>query len=319
MRAYLERLQMQLRHAIERAAAHSRVGKVWTISGPVTGSSPLDRTLCITRSPTWAWSMSCAFCTSEWTRNATCNNGFRRYPHRAGNHPSPRELPLKQKLICVNSSYNITIMVGPTDKETLIEVMSPLVAGLYTSLDRALTLARQHFIDFDMTGPEYLPAVHHLARAHSRRLLLTAGADGELGNWDVAKPKPNLQVLLRNEALEFRLLRPVGTDVPPPGPNWARQAYYTNIHDNLLGIRGSRLLGLWLVDPDSGEVVIRVVRPIGTWRWGANAKLDIDFFLPRAVDTLENLEFVPTQSLERVFLPFEADEEQGGDGVASHE
>lgn len=122
--------------------------------------------------------------------------------------------------------------------------MSPLVTGLYASLDRALLLAQQHFIEFDMTDPEYQPAVHHLARAHSRRLLLAAGAEGDLGNWAVANPKPNLQVLLRNEVLELRVLRPVGKDVPPPGPNPARQAYYTNLH---CGDRGAVSLRLGVV------------------------------------------------------------------------
>jgi hypothetical protein len=211
-------------------------------------------------------------------------------------------------------------MADPTDKDVLIEVMSSLVTGLYSSLDRALDLAQQHFIDFDMVGHEYQPAVHHLARAHSRRLLLAASAEGGLGNWEVARPKPNLQLILHNEALELRLLRPVGKDVPPPGPNPARQAYYTNVHDNLLGIRGSRLLALWSIDPGSGEVLIRVVRPIGTWRWRANAKLDIDFVLPRGADTLENLEFIPIEDLEQSFVPFGADEnEQDGEGDASQE
>lgn len=209
-------------------------------------------------------------------------------------------------------------MSDPDDKEVLVEVMSPLVTGLYESLDRALELAQQHFIEFDMGGPEYQPATHHLARAHSRRLLLSASAEDRLGAWKVAKPKPNLQVLLHNEIIELRLLRPLGQDVPPPGPNPARQAYYTNVHDNLLGIRGSRLLGLWSIDPTTDEVSIRIVRPIGTWRWRANAKLDIDFVLPRGVDTLENLEFVPTEDLEQGFLPFEADEDdQEGEGDVS--
>lgn len=211
-------------------------------------------------------------------------------------------------------------MPGPTDKDILIEVMSPLITGLYSSLDRAMELAQQHFVDFDMTGPEYQPATHHLARAHSRRLLFAASARGELGNWGVAKPKPNLQVLLHNNVITLRLLRPVGKDVPPPGPNPARQAYYTNIHDNLLGIRGSRLLGLWSIDPESQEISIRVVRPVGTWNWRANAKLDIDFVLPRGVDTLENLEFIPTEDLEQGFLPFVADEDEwDGEGDASQE
>lgn len=211
-------------------------------------------------------------------------------------------------------------MTEPTDKDILIEVMSPLVTGLYSSLDRALGLAQQHFVDFDMTGPECQSATHHLARAHSRRLLLAAGSDGDLGNWVVANPKPNVQVLLRNEALELRLLRPVGKAVAPPGPNPARRAYYTNVHDNLLGIRGGRLLGLWSIGTASGEVSVRVVRPIGTWKWRANAKVDIDFILPRGVGTLENLEFIPTEDFQQGFLPFEADEdEQEGEGDAGHE
>ncbi len=52
----------------------------------------------------------------------------------------------------------------------------------------------------------------------------------------------------------------------------------------------------------------------------ANAKLDIDFVLPRGVDILENLEFVPTEDLEQGFLPFEADEdEQDGEADAGQE
>jgi hypothetical protein len=193
--------------------------------------------------------------------------------------------------------------------------MTPLVTGLYDSLDRALELAQQHFVDFDMTGREYRPVTHHLARAHGRRLLLTASETGELGGWAVAKPKPNLQVLLYHEQIELRLLRPLGRDVPPPGPNSARQAYYTNIHDNLLGIKGSRLLGLWSIDSETEEISIRVVRPIGVWKWNSTAKLDIDFLLPRGVDTLESLEFIPQEDLE-VELPFEAEDDGGGDDVS---
>src|SRR5713101_6350761 len=118
--------------------------------------------------------------------------------------------------------------------------MSALVTPLYESLDRGLELAQQHFVDFDMTAREYLPGAHHLARAHCRRLLLKASAEERLGGWKVAKPNRNLQVLLYNEQIKLRLLRPVGKDVPPPGRNRARRAYYSNVHDNLLGIRGSK-------------------------------------------------------------------------------
>lgn len=210
--------------------------------------------------------------------------------------------------------------MGPTDKDVLVDVMRPLVPGLYDSLDQAFELAQQHFVEFDMTDPAYQPALHHLARAHSRRLLIEAGAAGRLGDWQVADPGPNVQVLLRNESLELRLLRPLGDEVPPPGPNRARQAYYTNLHDNLLGIRGSRLLGLVVVDPTSGEVLVRVVRPVGTWKFRSRAKIDIDFVLPRSVHTLESLEFIPTEDLEQGFLPFEVEgDEQEGEGDVGRE
>ncbi len=71
------------------------------------------------------------------------------------------------------------------------------------------------------------------------------------------------------------------------------------------------------VDPASGEVLIRVVRPIGSWKFRARAKVDIDFVLPRSVHTLESLEFIPTEDLEQGLLPFEAegDEQEGGGDV----
>lgn len=204
-------------------------------------------------------------------------------------------------------------MPDPGDKNILINAMGPLVTGLYASLDRALELAQQHFVDFDMTGREYQPTVHHLARAHGRRLLLAASVGGDLGRWQVARPRPNLQVVLYHDNIELRLLRPIGHDVPPPGRNPTRQAYYTNIHDNLLGMEGSRLLGLWSIDPKTKEMAIRVVRPIGVWKWAATAKLDIDFVLPRGINTLESLEFIPTEDLE-VELPFAEEDDQDGEG-----
>lgn len=195
-------------------------------------------------------------------------------------------------------------MPEPDDKDALIEVMSPLVDGLYSSLDRALELARQHFVEFDMDGPEYEPGVHHLARAHWRRLLTGAHAAGDLGRWQVASPQPNLQIALNHEQITLRLLRPAGRTVPPPGPNSARRAYYSNTHDNLLGLHGSNLLGLWSMEPTTDEASVRVVRPIGTWRWGQRAKIDIDVRLPRRADDLTQLEFIPTDDRD-VALPFE--------------
>lgn len=78
----------------------------------------------------------------------------------------------------------------------------------------------------------------------------------------------------------------------------------SNTHDNLLGLHGSNLLGLWSMEPTTDEASVRVVRPIGTWRWGQRAKIDIDVRLPRRADDLTQLEFIPTDDRD-VALPFE--------------
>jgi hypothetical protein len=200
---------------------------------------------------------------------------------------------------------------SPDDKDALVELLSPLVDGLYSSLDRARDLARAHFEQHDMIGDEYGSGVHHLARAHTRRLLDAAHASGAIAPWQLNAPGPNLQIVLRHEQLTLRVLRPAGFDVPPPGPNTARRAYYSNLHDNLLGLQGSKLLALWSIDSQEDEIVVRVVRPRGVWRFGASAKLDIDLALPRRAGELARLEFVPVDDLE-VKLPFEEDGDVDG-------
>lgn len=199
----------------------------------------------------------------------------------------------------------------PDDRAALIEILAPLSDGLYRALDQSLELAEGHFAEYDMTSVEYRSGLHHLARAHARRLLALAAQADEISPWELAAPRPNLQITLRHENVTLRLLRPIGRVVPPPGPNLARRAYYANVHDNLLGIHGSNLLGLWSIDSETDEIQLRIVRPVGTWRYGNNARIDIDLLLPRDADDLAGLEFVPQDDLQ-VALPFEDDGEEAG-------
>jgi hypothetical protein len=80
-------------------------------------------------------------------------------------------------------------------------------------------------------------------------------------------------------------------------------------HDILLGLRGSNLLGLWSIEDQTEELSVRIVRPIGTWKCGSRARIDIDVRLPRDAQDLAGLEFVPTDNLE-VELPVDIDEDE---------
>jgi hypothetical protein len=96
--------------------------------------------------------------------------------------------------------------------------------------------------------------------------------------------------------------------VPPPGLNVARCAYYRNsplalFPVPLFGPVNDRLLLLWRIDPESHEVVFRVVRPIGDWKWGDHALTDLDFILPQTAVDLHQLQFLPTDEGLELDIP----------------
>jgi hypothetical protein len=199
------------------------------------------------------------------------------------------------------------------DWQFLIDALDPLRGPLHEQLPSAADVAEDHFAEFDMYDKEYQAGRAHLARCHARRLLKVQSASN-LGGWKVARPGPNAALWLTRDALRLRLLRPLpGMEVPPPGPNHTRIAYYSNQHVSILGVSGSDLIGLWDID-GAGEATIRIVRPIGRWRYGANSKVDIDFQLPRLPQSLRELEFRPTDDLG-LPLPFENEDEEGEEGT----
>lgn len=204
-------------------------------------------------------------------------------------------------------------MPTPEDWQFLIDVFDPLRGPLHEDLPVAAEVAEGHFAEHDMTGKEYQAGRAHLARCHARRLLKAQSAD-DLGRWKLARPGPNAALWLTRDALRLRLLRPLpGMEIPPPGPNATRIAYYSNQHVSLLGVAGSDLIGLWSVD-DSGDATIRVIRPTGRWRYGAHARVDIDFLLPQPPRSLSDLEFRPTDDMD-LPLPFENEDEEGEEGT----
>ncbi|MFA1548811.1 hypothetical protein [Actinomadura chokoriensis] len=194
-------------------------------------------------------------------------------------------------------------MATAADQAYLVDAVSSLCGVLHEGIEVAREIAEGHFGDYEMTDPEYGAGTTHLTRFHARRVLKTL----DLGEWEIAKPRPNGQVLLRNELLLLRILHEwPENSVPPPGHNTARIDFYRNPDLGLHGVKASKLIAVWRRAPE-GEVSIRIIRPIGKWKLGKVAKFDISFPLHRS--GLSDLEFVPDDSGMNVLLPFEAEEE----------
>lgn len=137
-----------------------------------------------------------------------------------------------------------------------------------------------------------------------------------LGTWTVAgNHARNGALWLTDGDYSIRVLHALkNNDVPPPGSNRARIAYYYNpplpLPDKLIGSPNDKLIMLWWLDPETGAPSFRVVRPIGQWRFGRKAKIDLDFPLPETAVDLRDLRFVPAEEgLEEIQLPKEEEGE----------
>jgi hypothetical protein len=70
---------------------------------------------------------------------------------------------------------------------------------------------------------------------------------------------------------------------------------------------------LWRIDKDGGPL-FRVVRTIGTWRFGKTSQVDLDFpLLPDAAE-LQNLRFEPQDEGLELQLPNEESNNADGAG-----
>lgn len=216
-------------------------------------------------------------------------------PHRTGG------------LECEIWGDNITAMATDAEREFILAALAPICEPLHEALTKGSERALDHFKRHDMSVKDFAPFVAHLTRGHVINIL----CDKKLGDWRVARRRPNGQALLHNGAMNFRLLRPNHEGaIPAPGPNRARIDYYRNPNRTLFGPSSSKLIGIWTFDEEIGQPEVRVVRPIGAWKNGQKARLDLDFILPEDPDELNNLEFVPTD--EGLTLPIAFEEGDGG-------
>lgn len=196
-------------------------------------------------------------------------------------------------------------MSPASDRDYLVKALTPLCEPLHRNLLVAHDLADGHFREHDMTGPQYAAARSHLTRSHARRLLHQDTL--KLGGWIVPATRSNTKLTIVQGTLSLRLLRPdPGGEIPHPGNNQKRIEYYRNNDLNLLGVAGSSLLGMWEIDEKAHKVGIRIVRPVGAWKYGKHARVDVDFYLPTSSETLASLEFRPEEDNE-LMLPSELD------------
>lgn len=151
----------------------------------------------------------------------------------------------------------------------------------------------------------------HTVRALAHNLLMKRG----LGVWTIAgNHARNGELSLTDGDYTIRVLHALSDkDVPPPGPNRARRAYYANpplpFPEPLFGPPSDRLLALWRMNVH-GEPSFRVVRPIGRWAFGGRAKTDLDFPLPETAEDMHNLHFEPAdEPLDEIDIPKEEEGE----------
>jgi hypothetical protein len=196
------------------------------------------------------------------------------------------------------------------DVERVRRSFMALCEPLHDVFTWANQVTKKRLTEFE-EDPQYGWIKTHNTRAFAHYRL--GGRD--LGPWKLCGNHARSgELWLTDGSYSTRVLHTLSErDVPPPGRNPARIAYYHNpplgILEPLFGPANDRLLTLWRVDPKTGVPGFRVVRPIGDWKFGGLAKTDLDFILPQTAEDLANLRFQPTDEGLELQIP---DEKEGG-------
>lgn len=189
-----------------------------------------------------------------------------------GRDRSDRDSPSSTQQ-CAICGDNITGM-STALRDLILERMSPLVPVLNTVMAKAVTVAEHAVTDAAEIEAEYRTTRVHVARAKARSLLTAR----DLGAWQVDENQAkNAALHLYSDDLVLRFLHSP-TVVPSPGTNFARRAWYTNtpMEDNArLFEEPERLLLIWAADFAAGTVSMRAVHPIGAWKYGEKARIDL--------------------------------------------
>lgn len=195
------------------------------------------------------------------------------------------------------------------------QAMLPLCEPLHDVFTTAEALRRDRLPMLDV--PQYRWLGTHCIRGFAHYEMNRLGP-GALGDWTLSgNHARNGELWLTDGDYCIRILHGLSDEqVPPPGTNLSRRAYYSNprlaAQGKLFGPANDRLLVLWRIGLKSGAPAFRVVRTIGTWKFGSTAETDLDFMLPRQASDLAALKFVPADEELELELPAE----ENGDGHA---
>ena len=192
-----------------------------------------------------------------------------------------------------------------------VEQMKPLCGPLHAALQYGVEHADQMLRDAGLTGHE-----HNWHRHNHARVLAAAqlAQSDELGPWKVLPRGKTGSLQLVNGFMTVRVLRPLDGNVPVPGPNKRRRAFY--VQPTLTGLpmdeafpelRVSNFVATWeVLDLESFEVGINMFRTTGTFKIGDASKVDLAFWLPNEADALDSLVFEPSD--EGIELPIPKEE-----------
>lgn len=208
-------------------------------------------------------------------------------------------------------------MITPEDLDNLRTHLAPLCGTVQGALHSADEAVLSHLGEWPELNDAFFGAgLSHMRRMHSIRVL----RETVIAPWSLRSTGRNMSFVFNHGAMSLRMLRPMDAAMktPPPGPNYARQLYFQNLQLELFGIDSSQLIGLWWFDPENREPMIRIVRPVGLWRYNSMERVDVDFMLPGSVEALDDLEFLPTDHDIHVGLPFDDDQDEiGGEARGS--
>lgn len=144
----------------------------------------------------------------------------------------------------------------------------------------------------------------------------------DLGTWKLyGNHGRNGELWLTDNDFRIRVLHGLNDEqVPPPGTNGNRRAFYANVpileQGVIWGPRNDRLLVLWRIDQETGAPAFRVVRTIGAWKFGSREKTDLDFPLPKEAVDLAALRFDPADDELELELPAEEGGVEDAGGIS---
>ncbi|CAM3723949.1 hypothetical protein OCAE111667_23650 [Occultella aeris] len=197
-------------------------------------------------------------------------------------------------------------------EKRVVDALAPLCEPLYDALTEGRARARERHPEF-VGEPGLGSVVTHVARG----LALYALRSRELGPWTLV-PQNNAGIALSLDSYSIRVLHQLpDKSAPPPGSNRVRRSFYGNgtLDPEMFPV-SDKLLALW-GDDEKGALMIRIVRPLGVWSFGARHKVDLDFVLPPMADDLEALVYDTADDDIIITIPGEEGETSVEHGVGS--